>query len=240
MNLTLNSWMVVPLAVPPDSVCRGRPRRESDEFVKGSFADETNDGRDIERVGRASSHKVVLKRGCGRHFACITMDAANKRRLQHAFIHCKICADSSGPKRGKKRRRTASSYEKSAAKVLDYVFDGKTIITECHHLGKGAGPTDFTVVLDNNIDGRLLLVEVDGIQHHHKGYQGTSLEEQKQCDDEKNEMYLAAGMKVVRLHYKDESHWQDVLKEAKKLASNDPTTPFILYTLKYAKKDRLV
>ena len=94
---------------------------------------------------------------------------------------------------------------------------------------------DFTVEFE---DGRgrtqTLDVEVDGEQHFVGNYHGTGAEEQRAVDREKDELVMAQGRRLLRLHFKDKRRWAANFQWAK-LNMN---TPFVAYSLSYRLPNR--
>jgi very-short-patch-repair endonuclease len=222
----------------PSIFCKGRHRELGDIETIDSWAAKLNTGTPIEVLGRTNTEQTVYRRGCSRHFAFISAKAANSKKSRHAFLRCKYCHGKFVKKGKKKAVLMPSSHEQKALEVVEKVFQGSSIVTECYHLGKQVGAADFTVMLDSSTAGRKLVVEVDGSQHFSKGYNATSLKDQEDRDMRKDDAYWAAGMAVVRLHHNDSSWWEKKLLQAASLIRANPHDPFILYTAKYNKEDR--
>lgn len=81
----------------------------------------------------------------------------------------------------------------------------------------------------------LLLIQVDGAQHFHRGMHGDTVEEQVQRDKDWDALAVQQGFRSLRVHYLDLPWVTFWLCRALAWARRVPSSRWVLYTTKYNK-----
>ena len=187
-------------------------------------------------MGSDSRQKFIWQRRCGRHLAELQVQAGNKTG---SWVNCIYCDSEAALPKG---IQPASSYAALANSLLRYVRGVQHIITEAKVLGGTFGPFDFSLLLLPRAAGtkqRRLEVDVDGEQHLVKGMYDTSLEQQREADQRKDEEAWRQGCCVLRLHYQDDARWLRLLQDAVDCARQQRPQRFIIYSHSYGKHNRM-
>ena len=171
-------------------------------------------------ISRSASTSIILYRACGVHCCSVQSRWANRENQQFG---CQICEGFQG--RG--ASQPASGLEIKVDKVIRKLFPTALIITQAR-LQNRKGGTDFEIVINHDLS---LDVEADGQQHIKTNYKTTTKEEQKKIHNEKDRQTILMGRRLVRLHYLDESDWEDTLIEAMKEIHKS----FVIYSPSYIK-----
>jgi hypothetical protein len=145
-------------------------------------------------------------------------------------LACGLCHGAGG--RGAVKE--ASTHAKTADVLVRRIFRGSTFITEARWL-KG-----FNSGMDITIEGKTtwgepftLDVEIDGEQHFHKPFKNEPVYLQREVDKRKDRLAVAAGRRLLRLHYNDKRRWAKAIADAKERVYRNPTAAWVEKTKSY-------
>jgi hypothetical protein len=207
--------------------------KEFNSAAMGQFIENRSSNAPVSETGRTTSEQIFALRDCGSHYALMTGQGMNKDERP---LGCHLCLGSEG--RGSKQR--ASEYACIADRKIKQVFPEGRIIIEARLLPNHSGGFDFTIEwVDKEGKARTIDVEVDGEQHFRKAMHGTSVEAQRELDEDKDKLALRQGRRLLRLHYRDKRRWQGKLKYAKTLAERNKRYHWVLYSESYNRNDRM-
>lgn len=136
-------------------------------------------------------------------------------------------------KHGNKRRRLSAA-QQAAVECLEQLPGAGQLSVEQHRAPPTRHPVD--IVLEDHG----LLVEVDGSQHEEgsSGW-GEAAGAQWQRDRQLDRSVLAAGGRLVRLHYRDEPTWQLCMQAAMDQVQQQPGASFVYYSPSYPESSRV-
>jgi hypothetical protein len=189
----------------------------------------------LSDIGRTSTQRVLALRNCQKHYALLTLRALNRKKTAHG---CHICEYDSWAENDKPGAPQVSRFTVDAAEVIPGCFppDAK-IITEARILKDFGGGMDFTVEYKHRGATRVLHIEVDGEQHFTKPCHGTSVQEQRQVDKERNKKVLSQRRHMLRLHYQDQGSWPDEIKRARARIESDSSRSNVMFSHSYKNND---
>lgn len=216
--------------------CLQNSKKEWIPAAVGYWDKEYNNEPEPPAVGIDARLRFVWQRRCGKHWAEMTAQGANK---SGSWVHCIYCDSKENLPKG---WMEPSEYAAQAARMLGELAVVERIFTECKVLGGTYGGFDFSLALRPSQPGqerRRLEVEVDGPQHFTKAMHDTTAQQQRESDCCKNEEAWKQGRCVVRLHYLDCWRWKPVLQEAIRLAMLPSRKRFILWSVSYARLRRI-
>ena len=182
----------------------------------------------LEGVGKHSSQRVLARRLCKVHHAFLSAQAINR---SNRSLGCPLCPDAAG--RGTATK--ASSYAKRVDALVRVTFRGATFITEARWLKGFNGGMDMTIEGTNTAGKPFTLdVEIDGEQHFKKPMRNKAFGEQREIDMRKDQLALAAGRRLLRLHYVDRRTWAKTIVKAQERLEREPSTAWVMYTNAYS------
>lgn len=184
-------------------------------------------------VGADSRLKFVWWRGCHRHAAELTVQAANGG----SFVHCIYCSGASLPP----GIQPASKLAAAAEELLRAHPSVQLIMTEARVLNGQLGGYDGSVLLralPGSTAQRRLEVDTDGPQHSLKRMYNTTPQQQRAADMRKDWAAWKQRRSVLRLHHADQQQWAEKIDKAVQLASSSRYSALLLYTSSYHKRDR--
>ena len=180
-----------------------------------------------ENVGKCAKRQCCFKRVCGKHYARVSVEHANKPLTETSWHLCDLCTVESS---------NASSLEKKTAKMFEECCEGCYVVTQACVLPKTCGPVDFMLIWFADGTQQQLLVEVDGVQHYAGRMHTTTWKQQWNRDRKKDKEVINKGMKLLRLHGEDEFIWKEELKVAMQLVRDKPDAGFVHYSEEYRQK----
>ena len=205
----------------------GRPSDDWSVGAKQAYCETLNASPRPENVGKCDKRQYYFKRGCGKHYARISVEHANKPATEITWQMCDFC---------NLENSKASSLEIKAAKMFQDCCGGCYVVTQARVLPKTCGPIDFMLIWFQDGTQQQLLVEVDGMQHYKGRMHATTWKQQGNRDRTKDKEIIKREMKLLRLHGEDESIWREELKMAMQLARNKPEGGFVHYSDEYRQK----
>jgi hypothetical protein len=204
---------------------QGRPREDWSEFALSRLNLEFNDERPDKTPGKCDGDKFYFKKNCGYHLALISAEQANKEPTDTGWQTCKVCCTGQGK---------SSKLEKRFAIMAYWQLPHYQQVLQPRVLGRHGG-VDFMFIQRHRrgIERTKLLVEVDGEQHFHGRYKNKTASEQWEIDRKKDQEAINRGLKLLRLHGKDEDEWSIELERAIEVAEKESVAAFVLYSLSY-------
>ena len=212
-------------------VCKMRKIKKHNRSVMSQTVEVRETGAPLSSLGRTSSYNVVIKRTCGKHWALLTLQGANK---DERFLGCHYCE----PDENRIAKQRASYYAIKAAETIPGCFpDEAKVIIEARVLEGFNGGMDFTVEYKHQNMTKVLDIEVDGQQHFEGQYHQTTAEEQREIDKKKDRMALEQKRHLLRLHYNDLSFWRREIEHARHVIETKSYRRNVFYSYSYKKKN---
>ena len=182
-------------------------------------------------LGRTSSYNVLTERTCGKHWALLTLQGANK---DERFIGCHYCE----PEENRIAKQKASYYAIQAANLIPRCFPAESkVIIEARVLDGFNGGMDFTVEYKHQNMTKVLDIEVDGQQHFRGQYHQTTAAEQREIDKRKDHLAIEQKRHLLRLHYSDINHWAREIRYARTVIETKSYRRNVFYSYSYRKKN---
>lgn len=204
---------------------QGRPKEDWSEFALSRLSLEFIDVCPDKTPGKCDGAQYYFMKDCGYHLALISAEQANKELTDTGWQTCKVCC--TGPEK-------ASRLEITFASIAHCQLPHYQQVLQPRVLGRHGG-VDFMFIHRHRrgIERTKLLVEVDGEQHFHGRYKNKTASEQWKIDRKKDKEAINRGLKLLRLHGKDEDEWSTELERAIQVAEKDSVAAFVLYSYSY-------
>lgn len=188
-------------------------------------------GAPLSSLGRTSSCSGLIERTCGKHWALLTLQGANK---DERFLGCHYCE----PYENRTAKQRASRYAINASNLIPECFpDEAKVIIEARVLKGFNGGMDFTIEYKHQNETKVLDIEVDGEQHFKGQHHETTAAEQREIDKEKDRMALEQKRHLLRLHFKDERGWRREIMHARRVIETKSYRRNVFYSYSYKKKN---